>query len=91
MSPTARFPKDFRTSLRYLMQDSGNKEGDIMTDLTLDEYKGLSKEELERILKKQAWTICGPDSLENNPGDTAKPISNGAANGKDRRFSEKNP
>jgi len=41
-----------------------NKEGDIMPDLTLDEYKGLSEEELEQILKRQARIICGPDSLK---------------------------
>jgi hypothetical protein len=47
-----------------------NKEGDIMPDLTLDEYKGLSEEELEQILKRQARIICGPDSLKDNFRET---------------------
>ncbi len=37
-----------------------------MTDLTLDEFKGVSEEELEKILKEEARKICGPDSLKNN-------------------------
>jgi hypothetical protein len=41
-----------------------NKEGDTMPDLTLDEYKELSEEELDEILKKEARIICGPDSLK---------------------------
>jgi len=41
-----------------------------MTDLTLDEYKGLSEEELEEILKEEARIICGPDSLKNNFRET---------------------
>ena len=47
-----------------------NKEGDIMPDLTLDEYKGLSEEELEQILKEEARIICGSDSLKDNFRET---------------------
>jgi len=47
-----------------------NKEGDIMPDLTLDEYKRLSEEELEQILKKEARIICGSDSLKDNLRET---------------------
>ena len=37
-----------------------------MTDLTLDEYRGLSEEELEQILKEEARIICGSDPPKNN-------------------------
>jgi len=51
-----------------------NKEGDIMPDLTLDEYKGLSEEELEQILKEEARIICGSDSLKDNFRETANDL-----------------
>ena len=43
-----------------------------MTDLTLNEYKGLSEEKLRQILKEEARIICGPDLLKNNFKDTGK-------------------
>jgi hypothetical protein len=42
-----------------------------MTDLTVDEYKGLSEEELEEILKEEARIICGSDSSETDFRETA--------------------
>lgn len=45
-----------------------------MTDLTLDEYKGLSEEELEQILKEEARIICGSDSLKDNFRKTANDL-----------------
>jgi len=47
-----------------------NKEGDIMPDLTLDEYKRLSEEKLEQILKEEARIICGSDLLKDNFRET---------------------
>jgi hypothetical protein len=43
-----------------------------MTDLTLNEFKGLSEEKLRQILKEEARIICGPDLLKNNFKDTGK-------------------
>ncbi len=43
-----------------------------MTDLTLNEYEGLSEKELERILTEEAREICGSDSFENNSGKRFK-------------------
>jgi hypothetical protein len=43
-----------------------------MTDLTLNEYKGLSEEKLRQVLKEEARIICGPDLLKNNFKDTGK-------------------
>ena len=37
-----------------------------MADLTLDEYRGVSKRELRQRLKEEALRMFGPDSLENN-------------------------
>ena len=41
-----------------------------MTDLTLNEYKGLSEKELARILKEEAREICGVDSRNTNSRGT---------------------
>jgi len=41
-----------------------------MSDLTLNEYRGLSEEELDQILKREARIICGPDSLKDNFKET---------------------
>jgi hypothetical protein len=43
-----------------------------VTDLTLNEYEGLSEKELERILTEEAREICGSDSSENNLGKRFK-------------------
>jgi len=43
-----------------------------MTDLTLNEDKGLSEEKLRQVLKEEARIICGPDLLKNNFKDTGK-------------------
>ena len=45
-----------------------------MTDLTLNEYKGLSEEKLRQVLKEEARIICGPGLLKNNFEDTGKSI-----------------
>ena len=41
-----------------------------MTDLTLNEYRGLSEKEIARILKEEAREICGFDSRRNDPRRT---------------------
>ncbi len=46
-----------------------------MTDLTLDEFKGVSEEELAQILKEEARKICGPDSLKNNVRETVNDLN----------------
>ncbi len=46
-----------------------------MTDLTLDEFKGVSEEELAQILKEEARKICGPDSLKNKVRETVNDLN----------------
>jgi hypothetical protein len=36
---------------------------DIMPDLTLNEYRGLSEHELRRVLKEEALKMFGADAL----------------------------
>jgi hypothetical protein len=47
-----------------------SEEDDTMTDLTLNEYKGLSEKERARVLKEEARKICGVDSPRNDPRRT---------------------
>lgn len=42
------------------------QESDQMTDLTLDQYKGMSEEELEKILKEEARKMFGSDWTDEN-------------------------
>ena len=44
-----------------------------MADLTLDEYRGVSKRELRQRLKEEALRMFGPDSLENNSTEKKSP------------------
>ena len=43
-----------------------------MPDLTLDEYKSISKEELSQMLREEAQKICGINSLEHNSREEVK-------------------
>ena len=47
-----------------------NKQGDTMPDLTLNEYKGISKKKLMQILKEEARKICGVESPETHSRGT---------------------
>ena len=44
-----------------------------MTDLTLNEYRGLSGEELARVLKEEAYKISENDSHQNCLGKNSAP------------------
>ena len=44
-----------------------------MADLTLDEYRGVSKRELRQRLKEEALRMFGPDSFENNSTEKKSP------------------
>lgn len=45
-------------------KDLYNREGDIMTDLTLDEFRGLSERELKQSLRENARNMFSPHSFE---------------------------
>jgi hypothetical protein len=45
-----------------------------MTDLTLDEFKGISQRELRQKLQAEARLIFNRDSLEKDVGKTTKDI-----------------
>ena len=43
--------------------------GILMTDLTLDEYRNLSEEELRPVIREEAWKIYGCDSIKKQGGE----------------------
>ena len=53
-----------------------NKTGNDMADLTLDEYRGVTEEELKRLLKEEARKIEGSDWLGNKGRETIEESSN---------------
>ena len=42
------------------------QESNQMSDLTLDQFKGMSEEELAKILKEEARKMFGPDWTNEN-------------------------
>ena len=53
-----------------------NKEGNIMTDLTLNEYRGVFERELGQILREEARKMYGSDLCGNNSGKIVNPSPN---------------